>query len=202
MPLKFQASLNDDGGVTAAPARTALDCPPAADPRSPRADATLDRLAGLACERLGVPVAATSFVGETDQFFPGAAGLPESHAQARRTPLSQSFCRHVVEAGGPLVVRDARVDARVRRNMAVRYLGVIAYCGVPLRTPDGLVLGAFCAISNRPRDWSEADLAILEELAAATIAVVESRRRALGLGGPACGRAAVVEMMRGGGLPS
>lgn len=57
------------------------------------------------------------------QFFVSQHGLTEPWASARQTPLTHSFCRHVVETGSPLVINDARLDARVRDNPAVRALG-------------------------------------------------------------------------------
>jgi PAS domain S-box-containing protein/diguanylate cyclase (GGDEF)-like protein len=45
------------------------------------------------------------------------------------------------------------------------WMGEAAYAGVPIRTPDGRVLGTFCAIDARPRRWAEADVRALAQLA-------------------------------------
>ncbi len=42
----------------------------------------------------------------------------------------------------------------------------MSYLGVPVRSPDGQVLGALCAIGTEPRDWSQDDLRLIEDLAA------------------------------------
>jgi hypothetical protein len=49
-------------------------------------------------------------------------------------------------------VRDARADPHVCDNLAVRDLNEIAYLGVPLRMPDGSVLGSLRAIDAEERE--------------------------------------------------
>ena len=51
-------------------------------------------------------------------------------------------------------------------TLATRDLGVEAYLGVPLHSPDGHTLGALCAIDSQPRAWTQADRETLESLAA------------------------------------
>ncbi|GAB7051563.1 GAF domain-containing SpoIIE family protein phosphatase [Catenuloplanes indicus] len=131
------------------------------------ADATFDRFAEMVRTVLRVPVALVSLVGDDRQFFPGACGLGDPWAAQRQTPLSHSFCQHVVAASEPLVVVDARTDPRVRGNLAIEDLGVIGYAGMPLTDADGQVLGSLCAIDHEPRDWTDAELALLADLAAA-----------------------------------
>ncbi|MGY1771867.1 PP2C family protein-serine/threonine phosphatase [Blastococcus sp. SYSU D00813] len=136
-------------------------------PVSEASDEAFERFVRLVRLQLGVPVALVSLVTATEQVFPGAAGLPEPWATTRRTPLSHSFCQHVVASARPLVVRDARVHPLVADNLAVPELGVVAYAGMPLTDVDGRVVGSLCAIDTRPRTWTDADLAVLADLAGA-----------------------------------
>ena len=129
------------------------------------ADEAFDRLTRIASSMLGVPVSLVSLVAADRQFFKSARGLPEPWASQRGTPLSHSFCQHVVAADAPLIVEDARRDTLLRDNAAVDDLGVVAYAGFPIRSGDGAVLGSLCAIDHLPRVWSERDLALLADLA-------------------------------------
>ena len=104
-----------------------------------------DRLTRLATKLLGIPVATMTLVDDTRQYFKSSVGTAVKH-----TPLSHSFCQHVVTGGAPLVVTDARRDPSVKDNDAVEDLDVIAYCGVPLTDADGHTLGSFCAIEHDP----------------------------------------------------
>src|ERR1700753_549287 len=119
-----------------------------------------DRLTRLATKLLGASVATMTLVDDRRQYFKSAIGTA-----VNETPLSHSFCQHVVTAGAPLVVTDARQDPRVKDNGAIDDLDVIAYCGVPLTDADGHPLGSFCAIEHAPRQWTEIEIEILTELA-------------------------------------
>lgn len=128
-------------------------------------DTSLDRYARLVQHALGVPVALVSLVEERRQWFPGMVGLPEPWATCRETPLSHSFCQHVVARRSPLVVTDARETPLVADNLAIPDLGVIAYAGFPITDHTGNVIGSLCAIDTQPRAWPEEDLAVLADLA-------------------------------------
>lgn len=140
------------------------------------AEEEFDRYTRLATELLGVPVSVVSLVDADRQFFKSASGLSGAVAEARQTPLSHSFCQHAVASQRPLVISDAREHPLVADNLAVRDLDVVAYAGVPLVLSDGHAVGAFCAIDAKPRDWSDRDVRILADLAAAVRAQLELRR--------------------------
>jgi PAS domain S-box-containing protein len=153
-----------------------LDSPP---------EEAFDRLTRLAARLLGAPVALVTFLGDDRVFFKSAIGLPEPWASRRSTPLSYSFCRHVVATGAPLVVEDARRHPLVRANPAVRELRWIAYAGVPLTVDDGQTVGTLCVVDSLPRIWSPRDLALLGDLAASVVSEIELRgptRRSVGPG--------------------
>ncbi|MEM1233768.1 MAG: GAF domain-containing protein [Pseudomonadota bacterium] len=123
-----------------------------------------ERLVALACRILQVPTAAITFVDDEAQHFKAMRGFSADVTAERGTPLSHSFCKHVVIEGTPLTVPDSRAHPVLRTNPAVEELNVAAYLGVPIHSPDGEVLGSFCAISNQPRDWTEDDVKTLRDL--------------------------------------
>ena len=128
-------------------------------------DPDMDLFAGRVRRWLGVPVGLVTLVRPDEQVFPGAAGLPGPLSQARRTPLSHSFCQHVVLTAQPLIVEDAREHELLADNPAITDLSVIAYAGFPLTDGTGNVLGSLCAIDFVPRRWDPAQLSALEDLA-------------------------------------
>jgi GAF domain-containing protein len=129
------------------------------------ADAQMEALAERVRRWVGAPVALVSLVQPDRQVFPGMAGLPEPWASTRSTPLTHSFCQHVVTSAEPLIVRDAREHPLLRDNRAVLDLGVVAYAGMPLTDETGSVLGSLCAIDIRPRQWTDDELTALHDLA-------------------------------------
>src|SRR5688500_5721992 len=130
-------------------------------------DEAFDRFASLVKRLLQVPVALVSLVDDERQFFPGQVGLPEPWSVKRETPLTHSFCQHVVVEGEAKVFPDARIYAQVRDNLAIPDLGVVAYAGMPLSDADGRTLGSLCAIDTKPRASTKAELETLHGLAEA-----------------------------------
>ncbi|MEP2919214.1 MAG: ATP-binding protein [Sulfitobacter sp.] len=135
-----------------------LDCPATED---------FDRLTRLAARMLSVPVTLVSVIDHDQdrQFFTSEKGLGEPWASLRQTPLSHSFCKHVVANGKPLVVEDAKNHQLVRDNPAIPDMNIAAYLGIPVTAPDGAVLGTLCAIDFKPRAWSQDDISSLTDLA-------------------------------------
>jgi GAF domain-containing protein len=139
---------------------------------SPAAE-SFDRLTRLTATVLNVPVALVSLVDDDRQFFKSCLGLSQPWAQQRQTPLSHSFCRHVVESGQPLVISDAREHPVLRDNPAIYDIGIIAYMGVPLITPTGNVLGTLCAVDHQPRHWTTEQVEILSNLAGSVLSEIQ-----------------------------
>ena len=175
------------------------------------AEAAFDRLTEMGSRLLGVPVSLISLVDGDRQFFKSQCGLPTPYDRTRQTPLSHSFCQHVVTGAEPLVVADAREHPLLADNLAIADLGVVAYAGVPLRGPDGEVIGSFCAIDPAPREWSADDVALLHDLAGTAgdiirlrgegIAALDAGRRlqeALVGDGVECARARITTLYRPG----
>jgi len=117
-------------------------------------------------------VALVSLVDSDRQFFKSCIGLAEPWASERETPLSHSFCQHVVRSRRPLVISDAREHPLLRNNLAIRDLGVIAYAGVPLISGRGQVLGTLCVIDHKPRHWTPEQIEILSNLAGSVLSEI------------------------------
>ena len=62
-------------------------------------------------------------------------------------------------------MRDAREDETLKDNLAISDLNVIGYLGIPLGLTDGQTLGSFCVIDDKPRRWTDIEIAIMTELA-------------------------------------
>jgi GAF domain-containing protein len=132
-----------------------------------------DRLTRRASTALQTPIALLTLVDADRQFFKSGVGLPEPVASERQTPLSYSFCKHAVASGSPLLIGDVRDLPLVRDNLAIPEFGVVAYAGIPLLTADGDALGTLCVIDTRPRSWTQAEVELLEDLAAAAMTEIE-----------------------------
>lgn len=109
----------------------------------PRLTAITD-FAALLCD---ASIALVSIVESERQWFPAKTGL-----KTRETSRDASFCAHAMVRDAIMVVPDARLDPRFEANPLV--LGdpnIRFYAGAPLRTEDGVPLGALCVIDTQPR---------------------------------------------------
>ena len=152
---RLRGAVADPGRLAAIDTAGLLDTAP---------EPTFDRFARLASRLASTPVALVSVVTDDRQYFAGLCGLPQPWADARETPLSHSFCQHVVASAAPLVIEDARLDPVLCGNLAVVDLNVVAYAGFPIIAPSGDVVGSLCAIDGVPREWDPAHLEALADI--------------------------------------
>jgi len=138
-------------------------------------EAVFDRVTRLSSRLLNAPVSLVTLVDANRQWFKSMVGLAEPWASRRETPLSHSFCQHVVITQQPLVVTDAREVDFLKENLAIPDLNVISYLGMPLTTVDGQTIGSLCVIDSQSREWSQDDIEVLRDLAATTMALIEMR---------------------------
>ena len=134
-----------------------------------------DRITELTHRILGTPIALVSLIAEDYQFFKSALGLPEPIANVQVTPLSHSFCKHVISTGAPIVANDTRVHELVHSVASVQDFGIHTYLGVPLYTPDHQALGTLCTLGFEPRTWSSQDVQTIQDLASMAMSEVALR---------------------------
>ncbi|WP_229071938.1 GAF domain-containing SpoIIE family protein phosphatase [Actinoplanes sp. DH11] len=131
----------------------------------PRPDEAFDRLAMLVNKLVDAPMGVVSLVDVDRQHLAGHVGVPDPLGTVREMPLTHSFSRHVVVAGEMLAISDVRADPRTRDNPSIQELGALAYAGAPITDPDGLIVGALCAIDREPRVWTPSEITLIRELA-------------------------------------
>ncbi len=175
-PTRVADALRDPVRLAALRGAELLDAAP---------EERFDQLARVAAKPLDAPIALVSLIGDDRQFFKGCFGsVPEPHRSRRETPLSHSFCQHVVALKDLLFIEDARAHPLFQDSPAVRELGLVAYIGVPLATPEGHVLGTLCVLDTEPRRWGPDQVEAMRALAAATMRAIgyRSAARAAGRG--------------------
>ncbi len=142
---------------------------------SNQADETMDRLAGLVARVLGSAVGLVSLVDDLRQFFPGQIGLMPPWSEVRETPLSQSLCSMVIEAGVVVQIDNVETDERTLSHEARTVLGVGSYLGAPLVDVDGRLLGTLCAIERTARAWTIDERQTLTDLAFGAASALRAR---------------------------
>ena len=172
-PERAADPVRDPARLEAVRRTRLLDTPP---------DPAFDDLTRLAAVLVSAPLAFATIVDDQRSFWKSTFGI--AGGAARENTVEESFCQYVVRSRRELIVTDAVVDARTRANPSVAAMGVRAWAGFPLLAPDGEVLGSFCVVDTKPREWTARDLEVLRTLSEAASreialrAAIENERRA------------------------
>lgn len=137
-----------------------------------------DRLTRIGARLLGVPATFISLVEGHRDFYLSNCGFGEPLASERQL-TGQTFCHFTIEGEVPLVIPDTRAHPVYRNVPTVKSLGVAAYLGAPLVLLSGEVIGAFCAIDQVPRPWTESQVQDAVDLASLVVSEIELRQAAI-----------------------
>ncbi|HET7487478.1 MAG TPA: SpoIIE family protein phosphatase [Acidimicrobiales bacterium] len=133
---------------------------------------SFDRITSLAARCLGTPMAAVTVVEPDRIHFTSRQGPLTVDA----VPTEPGLCGSAILGDDVLVVPDASANPRTESNWLVSGpAGVRFYAGAPLVTDDGARLGTLCVMDTRPRVVSDADLAVLRDLAAVVVEQLDLR---------------------------
>lgn len=88
---------------------------------------------------------------------------PEQLTSAE-VPDTATYCCYVRDSAGRFTTVDALVDARTEGHPARET--VRAYCGIPVITPEGELLGTLCHYDEVPRDPAQIDLELMLQVCA------------------------------------
>lgn len=107
----------------------------------------LDQITNFAAALCEAPIALVSIVEDVRQRFLARTGI-----EADETPRDTSFCAHAMQGEAIFMVPDAQLDPLFAANPLVTGPPHIRfYAGAPLRSDDGVPLGALCVIDDKPR---------------------------------------------------
>jgi diguanylate cyclase (GGDEF)-like protein len=137
-----------------------------------------DRITALATRIFGLPACTLSLVDRDRFWFKSRHGV-----DATEMPRRMAFCEETIVGDDVFVVPDALADARFSNAPVVCGApGVRFYAGAPLITPDGVCIGSLCVLNTEPqRGFSDSEKAILMDLAATAMELIEARARQLEL---------------------
>lgn len=84
---------------------------------------------------------------------------------AEEVPADATYCCFARDARGVFATANSLEDGRLTSHVAREV--VQSYCGVPVMTPEGEILGTLCHYDLVPRDPAQIDLALLVQVASA-----------------------------------
>ncbi|MCY1034267.1 GAF domain-containing sensor histidine kinase [Corallococcus sp. BB11-1] len=142
---------------------------------TPREEA-FDRLARLAAEILKVPLTIISLVDAEKQFFKADFGLPSPFRETRELPIDASLCRYTLE-GESIISSNAPADPFLKFHPSTGPWGIVAIIVLPLINPEGHVLGTFCCIEPKVREWTQHELTVMREMTASIMTEINLRNQ-------------------------
>ena len=136
------------------------------------AETEFDDIVRVASETCGMPVSLISLLDGDRQWFKAETGFGQSE-----TPLSQSICAYAVQQDNVFEIEDLTRDARTSDNpLVIGGPEVRFYAGAPLRTADGVALGALCVLDTKPNKLTPSQAFVLRTLAHQVMTTLELRR--------------------------
>lgn len=128
---------------------------------------SFDRIVRMASQLFQLPIAAVSLTDQDRQWFKSRVGV--DHWQI---PRYKACCGEVADTSEVVVVRDL-LESPQYQNSVLAESGIRFYAGAPLKTREGYTLGAMCVLGPEPRDISDQEIMILQDLAAMVMAQIE-----------------------------
>lgn len=139
-------------------------------------EALMDSLVRSAAALTGTPIALVTLIDDARQWIKAKVGLPGLQEIAR----ADTLCTVVLDSHDCVEIADARTDPRVRAKACVTGPpGIVFYAGVPLLSPEGLVVGTLAVMDTQPRPaLSFNQQQALQELARAAMTALLVRQSA------------------------
>lgn len=147
-------------------------------------DSLIQQLLRSIRQRLGMDVAFVSEFLPTRRVFryvDSDQGVDVIQVECSE-PLSEGYCKRVVEGALPELVLNARglpdldgLNPRYRAEIGV-------HISVPIRLSDGRIYGTFCTLCESGTDMGEQELAFVRVCADITAALLEARQDVYGQG--------------------
>lgn len=125
-------------------------------------DERFERLTRISRRLFQVPIALINLIDRDRQWALACQGI-----NGREMKRDISLCAHAIMVDEPLIITDAREDARFYDNPLVTGTPFIRfYVGYPVRLPDGAVAGTLCLANSEPRSFTGDDIAAMKDVAA------------------------------------
>lgn len=128
---------------------------------------SFDRLTRLASQLLSAPVSTISLTDRDRQWFKSKVGV-----DITEIPREQAPCSYAIEGNGVFVVPDLGADPRFAASPLVQ-AGIRFYAGAPLFTRSGHGIGTLCVVDDKPREITENETRVLQDLAGMVMSQVE-----------------------------
>lgn len=126
-----------------------------------------DRYSRLVSSLLHTDVGAVTFLDDKSQFVLAETTAHGVQVLPKVIDRGESVCQYtVLQQEEAFAVSDLPRDPRFK-NLPCVISGprFQSYAGYPVKTREGFNIGAVCALDAKPRQWTDSELVILQDLA-------------------------------------
>ena len=135
-----------------------------------REEGPFKHIASMAARMFNLPIALVNLVESEYVHTKSNTGIDVTEPIPRGT----SLCSLAVLREGATVFQNALEEPCLLANpMVTGGMGLRFYAAAPLTTRDGYNIGALCIVDTEPREFSEAEQRILENLASVVMDNIE-----------------------------
>ena len=89
----------------------------------------------------------------------------DNQLQTDEVADTATYCCYVRDSAGPFITADAMSDPRTAEHPARQ--AIRAYCGMPVFTPEGVLIGTLCHYDTEPRDPGQIDIELMLRVSSA-----------------------------------
>mmetsp|Transcript_20721 Transcript_20721/g.34141 ORF Transcript_20721/g.34141 Transcript_20721/m.34141 type:complete len:626 (+) Transcript_20721:168-2045(+) len=138
---------------------------------------TFDAICETISTMFDVPIACVALVDSRRVWNKARIGFP-----APEISRDGSFCSFAILQPDVFMVPDMLLDERFCNHFFVTKPPFVRfYCAIPLRTPEGLVLGTLCIADLKPRSFADKDLKVLKNMSKLVLQSMSLRLKGIDL---------------------
>lgn len=130
-----------------------------------------DRITKLAAQLLEAPMVQLVFVDSEQAFVKSNIGTLDSNDMVRE----ESLCEPTIETGNTILFNNIQELPEFSTHSFVIENNINFYMGVPLKSPEGFVIGVLSILDTQPKEVSEQQKTSLETLASIVMDILEMR---------------------------
>jgi GAF domain-containing protein len=136
-------------------------------------EVVFERLTADLARAFDAPISLTTAVDGERRFWEAHCGLPDEALFNSDNTRTARSCARLVSSEPLLIIPDTVEDPRTDRDPFFIERGIRFYAGTPLKSPDGIVIGALCVLDTRPRQITDKHKELLVWIAEAVATAIE-----------------------------
>jgi len=125
----------------------------------------MERLLKVAAGSIPAPAVLIAMLGDDRRSFAAGRLWHEWFAHDAGALIRSGILHRTTAGGGTFTLRDARAEPDLPLRSAAAELNLVSVASVTFPGADGDAAGLLCALDDVPREWTTADIGLLNEFA-------------------------------------